>query len=387
MPASLVLEVPACRSVFRFFFTGGLLFLLSGVSACSSKTKPSDFVYLPDPLFASEWDNDITYTNPILPPRLQRVIQYEGNVPLNIAEYDPQGKLIFHHYKYYMGSNWPGTYLTVITAHLYEGERLMRTYELHSNVGFTITDYAYGWWGWRVRAYVRRDSYDPKQEINTNPYQYITQIQSLSQLRAQPQVQLLERIGKKHLSKDWLYGLDKHIKQVVYWQENGSRDGKALRTYNAQQQLTRQVIVDEDGTPSQTLTLTYDRDQRLTQWLVLGERQDTSSLHLYQYTPEGRVRNDFGFTSHYTYTKSDGVVDEFLKRTYHYSPRGLITKETVSALLINKICGLACEGQLREETVYRHNPEGYVQEAVTQDYSAMERRRKVYRYTYQYWPL
>jgi hypothetical protein len=315
-------------------------------------------------------------------------MQKDGNLPLNIAEYDRQGRLIFHHYKQYVGDYWPGHYLTMITAHVYEGERLVRTYELHSNVGFTITDYKYGWLGWRVRAYIRHDSYDLKQqEINTNPYRYINQIQSLSQLLAHPQVQLLDRRGTKHLAQEWIYGLDKQSHQVVFWNEKGSAEGKAIRSYNAQQQLVREVILENDEKPSQTLELTYDQDHRLRQGLVLGDKQDTSRLHIYEYTPEGRIRNDFTFSSHFHYGRpEEGAVDDFYKTTYQYLPRGLVAKETVSSQVVNQVCGLTCEGQVQVETVYHHNTEGYVQEKVIQDYLENERTRKIYRYSYDYWP-
>jgi len=385
MPPLLVHEILPKPSGLRWLSVCGLLLLLGGTSACNSKTRPSDFVSLQER--ADEVGNEITSANPIASPHLQRVIQYDGNVPLRVSEYDPQGKLLFHHYKDEMGDYWPGKYLTMITAHVYQGEQLMRTSDLHSNVGLSIWDYEYSWLGRRVRVYLREDSYDPEREVNTNPYRYITQIQSFSQLRAHPQVQLLERKGVKRLIKEYIYGPDQLIHQVTYWDEQGIPYPGALRTYNAQQQPVREVYLEQNGKISQTLELTYDQQQRLTQKLVLGEERDTVTLRLYRYTPQGRLLQDFTFVGHYQPARAEaGAVDEFIKRVYQYSSRGLVTKETVSAVLVNTACGVTGEGRLREETIYSHNTEGDVQEAVTQNHTADERRRKVYRYTYHYWP-
>jgi hypothetical protein len=149
----------------------------------------------------------------------------------------------------------------------------------------------------------------------------------------------------------------------------------------------REVAVEQDGKISQTLELTYDQQQHLTRRLVLGKEGDTIALRLFQYTPQGRLLQDLTFVGHYQPAKAEeGAVDEFIKSAYQYSSRGLVTKETVAAVLVNTVRGVTGEERLWEETVYRHNAEGDVQEAVTQDYSADERRRKVYWYTYHYWP-
>jgi len=354
------------------------------VSACGPTTQHQEPSDLRERLFEADMGNDITYDHPQVAPHLRRVVQYAGRMPMNIAEYDQQGRLTFHYYRQYVGAFWPGRYLTMIWAHVYQGDRLARTYMLHSNVGFQIQDYAYGWWGRTVRQYVR-DSPDESdtRQANENPYGYIAQLQNFPAVLHDPKLQALQTQGQQRLCSEQVYGWDGLLDQEVYWDENEIRQRTTVSTYNADRQLVGQVST-VAGTADQTVTLTYDAHRRLLQALVLGVARDTVHLRHYRYTAQGRVQDTFDFIEH-MHSPGFSNMDEYVKSSFQYAPNGLRTQQTESTLLVDKKKGFSGQGYLTAQTVYRYNSEGYLVEALTRDYQTKATTRQHYHYTYAYW--
>lgn len=372
----------------RWARRGGLLAcsLLALASACGPGARYQEGSDLREQLFEAGLGNDLPYDHPRVPPRLRRVVQYAGRGPLNIAEYDRRGRLTFHYYRQYVGASWPGGYLTMIWAHVYRGDRLARTYALHSNTGVQVRDYVDGGGGYTVQEYVRDFPGEAvaRRQANDNPYRAFARVQDFPAVLREPAVQALAGPGGPRLRRTQVYGRDGLLDEDVYWDETGAGARTTVHTYAADRQPAGQVSTSA-GTVDETVALAYDARRRLAQALVLGAARDTVHLRRYRYAAQGRVQDTFDFVAHVRLPGS-AAWDEYRKTSFRYAPDGACTQETVRTLEVDQTTGFGGEGQLRAQTGYRYNPEGYVVETVTHDYQTKATTRQHYRYTYAYWP-
>jgi len=362
----------------------GVLIALSCLlhfSACRGKKDLSNLQFR---IFFPDVDDDIRFDHPPAAPGLRQVIRYQGGRPMDIVAYNRQGQVVFHHQKQYVGDFWPGGYITMITGYVYEGERMSRVYELHSNAGFKIKDYSYPWLGWQVQEYARRNTCDPETELkNHNRFRYIEAITSWKQLVEHPKIQELETRGVKRLLNTRTFGLDSRLDRDVY-QEGSEPIWEARLVYNSQQQPVQQRAT-RGGKLDQVITLAYDKNGRLSQALETGPAGDTAQWHVYRYNARGQVHTRFELRDPPEASTAGGARYHFLKLAFQYTPQGNVSKCTASDLVVKKECGFSCPGQLLEERAYQYNAQGYILEEQTCDATAEKCTTNRYHYSYSYY--
>ena len=277
----------------------------------------------------------------------------------------------------------------MITGNVYAGNRLVRRYELHSNVGVKISDYDYGWWGNTVREYVRETPSEPNSNsVNTNSFRSIVHLQDLQAVVHSPLVQAVQATGQPVLHAERRYGFNHLLQEVLFFGEHGEETSRGAYAYNAQNQLVEHVSTDH-GKRDQLTQYAYDYSHRLVKALTLGTRNDTSTLTAYQYDPQGRVAQEFTFQGRSSFPMHPTEPeDSFLKRSFAYTPNGRLGQVETAEVVLNRRCAFACDSwqeEKREQTFFRHNAAGYVAEEVTQSDEVEKKSRKKYRYFYRFW--
>lgn len=342
----------------------------------------------PEPGTVYALDNDLA--DNAHPPRgLRRVEQFWGDTLLNVLAYDPHGRVVFKYYRQYVGAFWPGGYLTMITGNVYAGNRLVRRYDLHSNVGVKITDYDYGWWGWTVREYVREtpDSADSP-TINTNPFRSIVNLQDLQAVLDSPLVQVVQAASRPALFTERRYSVGGVLKEVLFFDEHGKESARGVYAYNAQGLCAEHVTTDH-GKRDQLTQYAYDRAHRLVHALTLGARNDTSALLAYRYDARGRLAEEFSFAGHSSFpAHSTEPEDQFIQLHFAYTADGRLRQVESAEVVFKRRCAFACDAwreEKRERTRFRRNAAGYVAEEVTDSDDDGKRTRKNYRYCYRFW--
>lgn len=342
----------------------------------------------PEPGTVYALDNDIA--DNAQPPRgLRRVEQFTGDTLLNVLAYDQQGRVVFKYYRQYVGPYWPGGYLTMITGNVYAGNRLVRRYELHSNVGIKITDYDYGWWGRTVREYVREtpDSADSP-TVNTNPFRTIARLQDLLAVLHSPLVQAVQAADRPALFTERRYGAGGVLQEELFFGNQGEETSRGAYAYNTRGLCVEHVTTNR-GERDQLTRYAYDQAHRLVHALTLGARNDTSALLAYRYDARGRLAEEFRFAGHAAFPAHPAEPeDQFVQRRFAYAADGRLRQVESAEVLFKRRCAFACDAwpeEKRERTRFRRNAAGYVAEEITELDDDDKNSRKNYRYCYRFW--
>lgn len=91
----------------------------------------------------SEMPFNITLAKNELPNKIKKIYQIQNQDTLNILEFDNQKNLIFKYYKQYQGEYWNDKFIFMLEANVYSKNKLIKTYYLHSNVGYELFLYSY----------------------------------------------------------------------------------------------------------------------------------------------------------------------------------------------------------------------------------------------------
>lgn len=77
------------------------------------------------------------------PDKIKKFYQLQNTDTLNILEFDNHKNLIFKYYKQYVGNFWKDKFIYMIEANVYNGNKIIKTYYLHSNAGYELFTYDY----------------------------------------------------------------------------------------------------------------------------------------------------------------------------------------------------------------------------------------------------
>lgn len=142
-----------------------------------------------------------------LPNNCNYIVQTKGEDTLNIIEFDDKKRMIFKSYRQFVFGNWNGKYLTMIEGHIYENNILKKTYYLHSNCGFKFYKYFYKN---KKISNIKEYELNLRDEVNTNPYDYINHIFNINQL-----IKFTEKIGLDKKSKQISETKREYLKSIV----------------------------------------------------------------------------------------------------------------------------------------------------------------------------
>lgn len=327
--------------------------------------------------------NDISKAKNNLPEKIKTIRQYNGNLLLNVREYDTLKNLTFSYYKQYVNENWNGKYITMVTGNQYDRSgKIKKSFRLHSNAGLSIWYYEYDNNGNNIKLYMKDNSYEERGSLtNTNPYHFISEINNFEELINHPKIKEIDSLASKYLHWERTYdsngnmlteatfnpkGDTSGFKQYAYDRENNNvyfyNEWSKQSKWEYYYEYTKEHSIfgeHSDAKPSkllQSVRVSYDASER---------RKRVSDITLFKYDEKDRlietVKFERGeFQDKYIYEYDD--LNRVIKRvSYVYNPDKKASEET-----------------------YTFNREGNVIRETDKDFRTGEKKEVTYRYEYEY---
>lgn len=252
------------------------LFLLI---SCNEK-KHVDYIGLPEilenqiPSKDYELPSNIDLTKNDLPNKIKRIYQTQGQDTMNILEYDKQKNLIFKFYKQYEGDYWHDKFIFMVEANVYENNKLVKTYYLHSNVGYQLFLYEYD--GNNISE-VKNLQLNNVKGVNINQYSFIKKVKDYKSCIAFAEKFEIDRKAKLDYTIHREFG-DNEIKEY-----SNDRTSYQLFNLNSKNQVV-EIDYFAKGVkwPANTKYLKYDALGRIVKSYSMN-RKDTLKSTDYKY--------------------------------------------------------------------------------------------------------
>lgn len=328
----------------------------------------------------SDLSNDIHRPTDKIPKNLKRVIQYSDSLIFNVIEYDKSGNEILKYYRQYVGEFWNGKYITMITGNVFENNRIVKTYSLHSNAGFDIYSFEYDTILKQLKNFSfikEKDLSDDK--INSNPYKDIDTITTFNKLLGVRPIQVIENKSRKKLTSIEKMDSNGNLTTKTFYKPNGKKDkSSVIYEYDKMGQLISEIYQDPIMKSGFKRTEHTYLENKRTKTIVKYGDKDTSELKIFKYNTEGLLAIQYLLRSKFINERI--VYYDFYKYSYTYNERGELIKETTSTMLTHSLTLLDVGDKIIEETEYFYDDNGYVIKEINHDYSSKTESTKNYRY-------
>jgi hypothetical protein len=365
-----------------------LLALVPGVAGCLQRLPSSDLIEIvPD----EDMGNDIAYDTRHIPAGLRKMVQYQRDTIMNILEFDQRGRLVFKYYKQYEGKYLNGLYLTMLSANVYEGSRLVKHYELHSNAGLQVWYYEPSWTGMKLNCYHKENDYDQDTaHLNGNAFRFVEKITSWLELLNHPKVTELEKVSEKRLVEQIIYNKKGLIDERKYYNKADNLECRSIYEYAAGGLLSRkhEKYVDSSRYVANISNITrffYTPAKKIAMTVVVNAAKDTTDLAQYSYGPQGELVQKLKLEDKGDLTQYGlGTYRTYGKISNQYDLKGAVIRADYSR--ITKYIN----GQLSDReipitaTILRRNKEGFVIERREIEYLPERKKEHYYRYDYYY---
>jgi len=330
--------------------------------------------------------NDISKTKSDLPDKIKIVRQYQNDYLLNVREYDTLKNEIFSHYKQYVFENWNGKYLTMIIGNIYDAsDKIIKSYELHSNAGHSILYYEYDSIGSNTKVYWKNNNYEQHDSlINTNPFRYIEDIKSFDELVNNSKINEIELIAKKNKQLEYVFDSKENVITNIFYKENGDTSSYTIYEYDEDKNKIYSYQSGIDGTWIGETEHYFEYEQKYEYWEPLlkkqrnllqnvridydkrEERKRITDITLYKYDTEDRLTEEIEYRK--------GVFQ--IKCIYEYNNQNQVIKRTSYLYNLDKVA-------IKE--TYLYNKEGYVIKETNKDFRTGKMTVNKYRYEYEYY--
>jgi hypothetical protein len=124
-----------------------LLYIIAlALFSCNEKKVEIDLPPILDNMILSEYDDlpmDLNLNDYEFPDKIKKIHQVQNQDTLTILEFDANKNPIFKYYKQYQGEYWHDKFVFMIEATIYCGNKPIKKYSLHSNVGYEVFLYDY----------------------------------------------------------------------------------------------------------------------------------------------------------------------------------------------------------------------------------------------------
>lgn len=273
----------------------------------------------------------------------------------------------------------------MIAAYVYQGNRLLKSYYLHSNVGLTVNDYDHSWFGSAVKCYTRGISNAQLGRYNTNAFRYVEQITSFQALVNHPQVQKLERQAASPLCEEALYDSFNRVQERREYDKADKVCARTVYFYNKQGLLLRTQYTSNRPASDRQSVREYNEQQLLTKEYLVTNQTDTSEWKQYGYDKAGHLLTATHLVAKREETESNTrpitVFDQLVLQYDEHKAIHQITNST----LTTRAADTSIE---REDTPQRHitytrNKEGFIVERKEVDYRKDTTRLTRYNYVYK----
>lgn len=161
-----------------------LIILILFLDSCIRKEKFKynglpDILYDEIPSLTNDMFLNLQIDSISLPKGYKKIIQTIANDTINILEFDNQKRLLFKQYRQYCSEFMRDKYITMIEAHIYKDNKVVKTISLHSNIGYAVYKYDY-----KDCNIVSVSKYEKGSSNNNNPYWFIKHINDMDSLLA-----------------------------------------------------------------------------------------------------------------------------------------------------------------------------------------------------------
>lgn len=338
-----------------------------------------------DALRAADLGNDIAYDNPHIPASLRKVAQYQHDTLLNIVEFDQRGRLRFKYYKQYVGKFWNGRYVTMLTANVYEGNRLVKIYDLHSNTGLSIRHYVASWLGTETTCFYQDNDYESSSlPANSNSFRFVEKLTSYQAVLTHPRVRELEKRASPRPSLRLIGDALGRVVERTYFDEQGQAARTTTYEYDDQHLTGEREYSRSDGRSTQT-RYAYSPANQLQALITTDNQGDTIAHQQGRYSPRGDLLESVSFEQQEDLAEFGlGTYSRYGKLVYHYEKPQVVSQIDYYTLARYGNCQVNCAPNLLTTTLYQRNKEGFVTERRELDARTGKAKTYCYRYTYSY---
>lgn len=324
-----------------------------------------------------------------LPENIKRIIQYSGTSITNVREYDRSKNETFNYFIQYVGEFWNGKNLCMIQGNVYSpNQRLLKSYYLHSNTGFSIRFYEYDSIKRINSVFLIEQIESTNTPANKNQFIYISNIYSFNDLLKDKKIIELEKTGKKTLLYQEFFNDLNILSKRIYF-KNGSVYSTTLFEYN---QLGK-VIHEKNNTNSNDNI--YNRDETfynypdyntLVQYKIGFKKKnkiaDTLDTKKMEYNSTNQLIGETQLNDDFV---SDGKrTFEYFKYSYKYDDAGLVTEKLFSIIYSDSRSKFDGDNDLGSKTTFKYDANKYVVETLDYSFKKKTEVRQQCTYSYEY---
>lgn len=346
-------------------------------------------------LVTSRAQNFSEVNNDSIARKIKKITKYkwDNDSIINIKEYDKAGNIIFVQNRQYVHERWKGGYLITITASEYdEDNKLIKRYNLHSNVGHSISTYNYDSVGNKTHIFIKENEPDSFL-ANSNPYFSIYSIKSFNELKRYKPLVVLESKSVPSLSSQYEYDDKGYIIKEIDYEANGDTisirvnkyDEEGNNIYFSTIPLKRRhggceyYYEYEKLIPSMMCSLSDEKANKKEQYKVKpkllqsvrldydvdGKKKKVSDITFYKYDDKNREKEEVFYSS--------GVFEA--KVQYQYNEKGE---------LITRLSHIYNLDALAVRETFEYDEQGSQIWYASKDYRSNENKIERYRYAYEY---
>jgi len=343
------------------------------------------FLFITTLTFGQLSFNQISKEKKFLPNKIKTINQYKNDLLINIIEYDTLKNVIFSYYKEYIGENWKGENMIMITANLYNNDVLKKSFHLHSNTGLSILYYEYDCFKKNNRVFIRENKYDQnKDQINKNPFHFITDIKSFNTLISHPKIKQVEQKAQRYLLWEFEYDSIGNMLSETSFDENGDKSGYEQYKYDDNSNNTYSYKEWSEDCHFEYY-YQYEKNYSLFENKKRIELKPSNLLQCvrvdYDSNEKSKKISDITF---YSYDKNDRLIEQTKfnygnfkeKYVYEYNRAGLIAKKITYSYNPNKIVSIE---------KYFYNLQGIIIKEKIKNYLSSEKTVSKFRYEYEYY--
>jgi len=321
-----------------------------------------------------------------LPPKIKRVLTYHDSILLIINEYDICQRKIFTYNRQDFNSRNKNKFLTMIIGNEYDNAgTLIKSYNLHSNVGISIRYYDFDDTTNCIKVYEKNNRYEDIGPINENQYSYLSEIKSYDDLIHFPKIPEIETKNDKLLLCEERTDTINNIIEKSWIDSRGDTDmiqkfefNKDQNVINYFQELPQhgiyhKIYYEYEKDPIELFGRkpTKNSSHKLLQSVRFSFNSDTKKekvdeITFYKYDSIDRLKEEVTFT--------DGVFET--KALYEYDDKNRLKSQTLYKYDDTKIAKIM---------TYQYNNEGYVIKKTETDNRSKKSRILDYKYVYEYY--
>lgn len=189
-----------------------------------------------------------------IPDNIKRIMCKKGKELSSIMEFDKTGKLIFRQSRLYRHPKSEKAELIYVSGYIYNDEELLvKEYALQSNAYLFFYYYDYDSLGRKSKETLFEYQHENHLDlINTNPYMFITEIQTMEILLSHGSIREMEQKSRIQHTCEYRYDVQGNLYQEIYERTTESHPLYGNKytlsfEYDNQENLIQEIWNNDDG--------------------------------------------------------------------------------------------------------------------------------------------